>query len=117
MAVTTTIHGIKNCDTCRKALKVFADKALPHSYHDFRVDGLSEQQLDRWLKVVSWDKLLNRRGTSWRALPDGVKEAIDAASAKKLMMENPTLIKRPVFETGNTVVVGFTKAEQETLGL
>ncbi|WP_020590971.1 arsenate reductase [Kiloniella laminariae] len=117
MSVTTKIHGIKNCDTCRKAIKIFAGKAIPHSYHDFRADGLSEQQLDRWLQAVGWEKLLNRRGTSWRALPDDVKERIDADQAKSLMLENPTLIKRPVFEVGDAVVVGFSKIEQEILGL
>ncbi len=113
----TKIYGIKNCDTCRKALKFFGSAAKDHSYHDFRVDGLSIESLESWIKSVGWEKLLNRRGTTWRNLSDDTKNSIDENSARKLMLENPTLIKRPVFEQEGKVVVGFTKIEQALLGL
>ncbi|WP_419903718.1 arsenate reductase [Kiloniella sp.] len=113
----TKIYGIKNCDTCRKALKSFVGAGKTHSYHDFRVNGLSAESLDNWIKSVGWEKLLNRRGTTWRNLSEEIKGAIDEGSARDLMLENPTLIKRPVFEIEDSVVVGFTKNEQALLGL
>ncbi|MFD2204394.1 arsenate reductase [Kiloniella antarctica] len=113
----TKIYGIKNCDTCRKALKTFVSKGKAHSYHDFRIDGLSAESLDSWMKFVGWETLLNRRGTTWRNLSDDIKNSVDENSARALMLENPTLIKRPVFELEDKVVVGFTKNEQALLGL
>ncbi|OUS16497.1 arsenate reductase [Rhodospirillales bacterium 47_12_T64] len=111
------IYGIKNCDTCRKALKIFVGAGIEHSYHDFRVEGLSAESLDSWVKSVGWEKLLNRRGTTWRNLSDEIKNTVDESAARELMLENPTLIKRPVFEKEDKVVVGFTKNEQALLGL
>ena len=113
----TKIYGIKNCDTCRKALKAFTAAELDHSYHDFRVEGLSSESLDQWMTAVGWEKLLNRRGTTWRNLSDEVKNSVNETIARELMLENPTLIKRPVFETKDSVIVGFTKSEQALLGL
>ena len=111
------IYGIKNCDTCRKALKIFAAEGRVHSYHDFRVDGLTGDKLDQWIMSAGWERLLNRRGTTWRNLSDDTKNSVTEAAARELMLDNPTLIKRPVFEVGVRVVVGFTKTEQELLGL
>lgn len=109
------IHGIKTCDTCRKALKTFegADKA--HQFVDFRVDGLNEADLDRWLEAAGWELLLNRRSTSWRSLSDEEQADPNMEKAKALMLANPTLIKRPVFDDGESVVVGFGKKEQAAL--
>lgn len=110
-----TVHGIKNCDTCRKALKWLSAEGIEHKFHDFRVDGLDAASVARWSDAVGWEKLLNRRGTTWRNLPDADKEGVDEASAKVLMAGNPTLIKRPVFDDGSRVLVGFTVAEQDAL--
>ncbi|HAT87156.1 MAG TPA: arsenate reductase [Rhizobiales bacterium] len=109
------IHGIKTCDTCRKALKAFEGTGKAHQFVDFRVDGLSETDLDRWLEAAGWELLLNRRSTSWRALSDEEKADPNMEKAKALMLANPTLIKRPVFDDGETVTVGFGKKEQATL--
>ncbi|WP_120497796.1 arsenate reductase [Kiloniella sp. EL199] len=110
------IYGIKNCDTCRKALKTLSAAGLDHQYSDFRVDGLSSDNLDKWIVAVGWEKLLNKRGTTWRNLSDGIKNSVNEAVARDLMLENPTLIKRPVFDTPQGVIVGFTKTEQALLG-
>ena len=110
-----TVYGIKNCDTCRKALKWLAAEGIEHKFHDFRVDGLEASSLSDWVKAAGWEKLLNRRGTTWRKLSDAEKGGVDEAKAETLMAGNPTLIKRPVFETGEQVLVGFSADEQAAL--
>lgn len=110
-----TVYGIKNCDTCRKALKWLTAEGIDHTFHDFRVDGLDPANVSRWADAVGWEKLLNRRGTTWRKLPESDKDGVDASKAETLMAGNPTLIKRPVFETGDQVMVGFGDAEQDAL--
>ncbi|MBT6284909.1 MAG: ArsC family reductase [Rhodospirillaceae bacterium] len=110
-----TVYGIKNCDTCRKALKWLSAEGIDHTFHDFRVDGLDAANVTRWAAAAGWEKLLNRRGTTWRNLPESDKDGVDAASAEVLMARNPTLIKRPVFDDGSQILVGFTAAEQEAL--
>ena len=110
-----TVYGIKNCDTCRKALKWLSAEGIDHTFHDFRVDGLDAANVTRWSAVAGWEKLLNRRGTTWRNLDEADKDGVDATSAHALMAGNPTLIKRPVFDDGSQILVGFTAAEQEAL--
>lgn len=111
------IHGIKSCDTCRKAIKAFETQGKSANFIDFRVDGLMETDLDRWLEAVGWEALLNRRSTSWRALDEADKAKPDAAKARALMLANPILIKRPVFDDGSRILIGFGKAQQlELLG-
>ena len=110
-----TVYGIKNCDTCRKALKWLAAEGIEHRFHDFRVDGLDPASLSSWVAAAGWEKLLNRRGTTWRNLSDSEKDGVDEARAKALMEDNPTLIKRPVFEAGGQVLVGFSDAAQAAL--
>lgn len=109
------IYGIKTCDTCRKAVKAFAAAGKDATFVDLRVDGFSEADLDSWLSAVGWEKLLNRRSTSWRDLSDEDKADPNEAKAKALMLAHPTLIKRPVFVSDKTVVVGFGKTEQASL--
>lgn len=109
------IHGIKTCDTCRKAIKAFEAAGKTATFIDFRKDGLKEADLDRWLEAVGWEALLNRRSTSWRALSEEDKANPDADKARSLMLANPTLIKRPVFDDGERIVVGFAKAQQAAL--
>ncbi len=109
------VYGIKNCDTCRKALKWLAAEGLKHRFHDYRADGLERQSLETWADSLGWEQLLNRRGTTWRNLADEAKESVDHSTAITLMHANPTLIKRPVFDLGGTFVVGFKAKEQGTI--
>lgn len=109
------MYGIKNCDTCRKALKWLEAEGIAHQFHDFRVSGLKPETLSRWVGSIGWETLLNRRGTTWRKLPEGDRDGIGAAKATALMLANPTLIKRPVFDLDDTVAVGFKDAEQNLL--
>ncbi len=102
-----TIFGIRNCDTIKKTLRWFDEQGIDYTFHDYKKAGIDEETLRRWIGRVGWEVLVNRRGTTWRKLPADVRETIDEASAIALMMENPSLIKRPVVERGETVVVGF----------
>lgn len=110
-----TVNGIKNCDTCRKALKWLAAEGIEHRFNDFRVDGLEPADLSRWSAEAGWEVLLNRRGTTWRNLDDADKADVDAEKAEALMAANPTLIKRPVFDLGDAVLVGFGDDERRAL--
>ena len=103
-----TVYGIPNCDTVKKARVWLGDKGQDFAFHDFRKDGLSAEMVTRWLAQVPMDKLLNKRGTSWRKLSDADKANEDTAHLIALMVENPTLIKRPVIEATKQVTVGFT---------
>ena len=107
----TTLYGIKNCDTVRKARKWLESEGINYHFHDFRSDGLNKKDLGVWTKAVGWEVLLNKRGTTWRQLPEKTKETVDEGRAIDLMLANPTLIKRPVLVRGRRVHVGFKRAE------
>ncbi len=110
-----TLYGIKNCDTVKKARKWLEVRGIEFRFHDFRTDGLEPANLDRWLMAVGWETLLNRRGTTWRQLDAAVREGINAGSARTLMLDKPTLIKRPVLELDGAVHVGFDAAHWAAL--
>jgi arsenate reductase (glutaredoxin) len=105
----TTLYGIPNCDTVKKARAWLTDHGVTHQFHDFKKQGVPAPQLDHWLKTAGWEKLLNRQGTTWRKLDDATKAAVtDAKSARALMLAQPSVIKRPVVEwSASTVTVGF----------
>ena len=109
------IYGIKSCDTVRKARKWLDNSNQNYQFHDFRIDGLDQEKLDNWVDSLGWEKILNTRSTSWRMLNDQQKKNISAQSAVKLMLENPTLIKRPVLQTDKIILVGFKEVEYEQL--
>jgi arsenate reductase len=105
--MTVTIYGIKNCDTMKKA-RAWLDKAdIAYSFHDYKTAGIDKDRLERWSKAVGWETLLNRAGTTFRKLPDKDKDALTATKAIKLMLAQPSMIKRPVLETGRALLVGF----------
>ena len=105
-----TVYGIKQCDTCRKALKWLTAQGIEHRFHDFRVDGLSRDVLQDWLESSFADKLVNRRSTTWRQLTDDQRMS-QGEDLLNLLLEHPTLIKRPVFVTDRIAVVGFDLGE------
>ena len=110
------VHGLKTCDTCRKALKWLTAAGIEHRFHDVRADGVTAQQLAAWAGAVGWEALLNRRGTTWRGLPAAETDGVDDARALALMERHPALIKRPVFVLPDgRVLVGFAAKQQETL--
>ena len=105
-----TVYGIKQCDTCRKALKWLSGQGIEHRFHDFRVDGLEAELLRGWLDSPFTDKLINRRSTSWRQLTDEQRK-LQGEAQIQLLLKFPTLIKRPVFVTDEIVAVGFNPKE------
>ncbi len=109
-----TLYGIKNCDTVRKACRWLDANGVEYHFHDVRKDGLTAARIKSWADEVTWEKLLNRRGLTWRKLSDDDRADINARKAIKLMAAEPTLVKRPVIETGlaadRAVLVGFDEA-------
>lgn len=101
------VYGIKNCDTVKKACNWLRKNNIDYQLHDFHKDGLSKKTLRQWVENVNWETLLNRRSTTWRKLSDQDKENINKIRALSLMVEHPTLIKRPVIEHGQKIIVGF----------
>ncbi len=101
------LYGIRNCDTVKKARKWLDEHGVDYEFHDFKKDGLSSEKLSQWEQAVGWETLLNKRGTTWRKLPDEVRDTISAQSAHQIMLDTPSIIKRPVVERGDGVSVGF----------
>lgn len=107
-----TMFGIKNCDTIKKARKWLEAEGIEYQFHDYKKDGLSPEMLAGWVKDLGYEALVNKRGTTWRKLPDDVKDSIDEASAIEIMLENTSIIKRPLLsDDANNKLLGF-KAEQ-----
>jgi len=105
-----TLHGIPNCDTVKKARAWLAAHGINATFHDFRKDGLTPAMLEPWVQAVGWETLVNRKGTTWRALPEDQRPT-DAAGAIALMLASPAVIKRPVLVVGSTLRVGFDAAD------
>ena len=107
-----TIYGIKNCDTMKKARAWLDQRGVAYAFHDYKVAGIDKGRLEGWAKKAGWEALLNRAGTTFRGLSDGDKEGLTEAKAIKLMLAQPSMIKRPVLELGHgKLLVGF-KPEQ-----
>ena len=103
-----TLYGIPSCDSCRKARKWLDANAIAYRFHNLRADCVDDDMLERWLAAVDWKALLNTRSTTWRGLAAGDRTDLDRQRASQLMLAHPTLIKRPVAESGKTVLVGFS---------
>jgi len=103
------LYGIKNCDTVKKARKFLDAKQVDYTFHDFREHGLNPIQLSAWAAELGWESLLNKRSTTWRQLPDETKDNINEVLALMIMEDQPTLIKRPVLELSDQVLVGFNE--------
>ena len=111
--MTITLYGIPNCDTVKHARAWFAEQGLALAFHDFKKAGVPPTHLDAWIASAGWERVLNRKGSTWRQLHDAAKAAvIDAASARALMLEHTSAIKRPVVEwPDGRITVGFDAAE------
>ena len=106
--VTITIYGIKNCDTMKKARAWLEGHGVDYAFHDYKSAGIERERMERWCKTVGWEVLLNRSGTTFRKLPEEGKQGLDAAKAIALMLEQPSMIKRPVLDLGGgKLLVGF----------
>lgn len=112
-----TIYGIRNCDTMKKAFKWLDEHQIEYRFHDYKKAGIDEATLRSWTSALGWDPLINRRGLTWRKLSPQQREKLDEARAIALMLDNPSLIKRPVLDTGTGIQVGFeANAYQALLG-
>ena len=105
--MTTTLYGIKNCDTMKKAWTWLQDHGVAYQFHDYKTAGIDRPRLEGWVKQLGWETLLNRAGTTFRKLPDAAREDITEQKAIALMLDQPSMIKRPVLETGGKLLVGF----------
>lgn len=110
-----TLYGIKNCDTCRKARKAMDGSGVPYQYHDLREDGLSAALLEHILEKVPVVEAINKRSTTWRDLPDEEKQEVDANKARELLLAHPTLLKRPLLDTGEEILVGYRDGDYDDL--
>ena len=104
------VYGLKICDTCRKVRRELDAAKVAYEFHDVRDDGVTKAQVSRWAKKTGWETMLNKSSTTWRGLPDADRTGLTEAKAIALMAANPTLMKRPIIERGDTeVYVGWTK--------
>jgi arsenate reductase len=113
--MATTIYGIRNCDTMKKARAWLDAHGVTYEFHDYKVSGVDRATLERWAGIVGWETLLNRAGTTFRKLPDAARAGLTEARAMKLMLEQPSMIKRPVLEHGRTLLVGFDESRYSAI--
>ena len=115
--MTAALYGIRNCDTMKKARAWLDGQGVAYDFHDYKTAGIDETSLRRWAGVVGWEVLLNRAGSTFRELPDAAKSGLTEGRAIELMLEQPSMIKRPVFEQGDTLLVGFKPDTYLSAGL
>ncbi len=106
-----TVYGIKNCDTMKKAFAWLDKHKVAYEFHDYKKLGADEAVLKRAIRELGWENALNRKGTTWRGLPDKVKGGMNAANALKAALENPSLIRRPLVVHAKGLLAGFDEAE------
>ena len=105
--MTITIHGIKACDTMKKARAWLDQAGVAYAFHDYKTRGIAEATLRGWVAQLGWEPLLNRAGTTFRKLPEAEREGLDEAKAIRLMLAQPSMIKRPVLAVDGALLVGF----------
>ena len=105
--MTLTLYGIPNCDTVKKARVWLDQNGVAHAFHDYKKQGIDQARLDAWVDELGWETVLNRSGTTFRALPDADKADLDAAKAVRLMLAQPSMIKRPILDLGDRRIAGF----------
>jgi len=103
-----TLHGIKNCDTMKKARAWLDGRGIAYAFHDYKTAGIDRTTLERWARAKGWEVLLNRAGTTFRTLPDAEKAGLNEARAIALMLAQPSMIKRPVLDRDGTFTIGFS---------
>jgi len=103
----TTIYGIKNCDTMKRARAWLDAHKVAYAFHDYKASGIDKATLESWARTVGWETLLNRAGTTFRKLPDADKDGLTERKAVALMLAQPSMIKRPVLDKSGELMVGF----------
>ncbi|MCR5880272.1 ArsC family reductase [Phenylobacterium sp. J367] len=110
-----TLYGIRNCDTMKKAWTWLDEAGLVYDFHDYKKQGIDRATLEAWADKLGWEPLLNRAGTTFKKLPDADRQDIDRDKAIRLMLDQPSMIKRPVLDADGRLLVGFKPAQYETL--
>ena len=110
-----TLYGIKNCDTVKKARKWLDARSIEYTVHDFREDGVDKEAVAAWMKELGWQNLLNKRSTSWKALDEKTRLNMDEKSGIASILQQPTLIKRPLLDTGHQRFTGFSAASYDKI--
>jgi arsenate reductase (glutaredoxin) len=111
--MTVTLYGISNCDTVRKARAWLDAKGIRHTFHDYKKLGADPARLSEWCVRAGWEKVLNRAGTTFRKLPEADKQDLDQTNAIRLMIEQPSMIRRPIVEHPDGLLIGFDPKEWE----
>lgn len=109
------MYGLKNCDTCRKAIKWLNENDIDHTFIDIRADTPPKSEIAGWVRSAAPGTLVNKSSTTWRGLDDATKDGLSEANMPALLSAHPTLIKRPVFVSGDHVIVGFKDAQKDAL--
>ena len=109
--MSNTLYGIKNCDTVKKARTWLDGKNIEYKFHDFRADGLTKDQVKNWISEIGLDALVNKRSTTWKELDEATRNNLNAQNAIAIIAEHPTLIKRPLLDTGKEKHIGFKDIE------
>jgi len=109
------LYGIPNCDSIKKARKWLKDNDIDYEFHDYKKQGVPEKELKVWVKKLGWEIVLNKRGTTWRKLDDKTKDSVTEESAIQIMLDNPSIIKRPVLVKNDLLLVGFKADEYSQL--
>ncbi|WP_201860246.1 ArsC family reductase [Microvirga soli] len=112
---SVTLYGIKNCDTMKKARAWLDDRGVAYAFHDYKVEGIARARLETWARSVGWETLLNRAGTTFRKLPEADKSGLDEGRALALMLDQPSMIKRPVLHLDGRLLVGFKPEQYEEM--
>jgi arsenate reductase len=105
--MTVTLYGIPNCDTVKKARTWLDVRGIAYRFHDFRAEGLERSQVESWMDALGWETVLNRLSTTFKELPPTDQSGLDRNKAIRLILANPTMVKRPVLERPGSVMVGF----------
>ena len=115
LSILITLYGIKNCDTVKKARNWLDLHGVDYRFHDFRENGLERETVQGWIEELGWENLVNRRSTSWKALDEATREQMNEQSALAAIMTQPTLIKRPLLDTGHERFTGFSAASYQKI--
>lgn len=109
------LYGIANCDTIKKAKKWLDSRDIAYEFHDYRKQGLDMALLQSLESALGWEVMVNRRGTTWRALPDALKDGIDRDSALQIMLDSPAITKRPILAIENRLLIGFNDQQYQEI--
>lgn len=118
MSQNITIYGIKNCDKVRKSLAWMDNEGVSYNFHDYKKQGLDEGMLKQAISTYGWENVINKRGTTWKKLPDAIRESMDDAAALEQAKMNTSLVKRPILAVGDDMIIGFDEnAWRDTLNV